>query len=151
MDCVSMHSNGLTFYYGAIPWVSKCLIYWPLGYLFKNLTRLTTNKPLHSTLHALCAGNQPVTGGFPAQWASNTESMSMSCVKIGQNSISPENLQTISFHSLCAMTTSIYVCKYTGMMGISGTTFKYKFATTVWKLTAASFLKSKFSCVWYYI
>ena len=28
------------------------------------------------------------------------------------------------------------------MIGISGTTFKYEFVTTVWKLTAASILKS---------
>ena len=43
---------------------------------------------LHNGLHilALCAGNPPVTGGFPAQQASNAERLSMSaCVIVMPN------------------------------------------------------------------
>ena len=45
--------------------------------MFNSLFRLK-QKTSCSTLQALCAGNPPVTGGFPVQRASNAESASMS-------------------------------------------------------------------------
>ena len=45
--------------------------------LFNRLLRLTSKKTSKPALPALCERNPPMTGGFPSQRASNTESFSM--------------------------------------------------------------------------
>ena len=59
---------------------------WGKSYLFTTQNnsmfiqqfRITPKKNQRSILLALCEGNPPVTGGFPSQWTSNAESVSIS-------------------------------------------------------------------------
>ena len=44
-----------------------------LGCLFNSFFGVTTSKTTKLALLAICAGNQPVTGGFPQKGASNAE------------------------------------------------------------------------------
>ena len=47
------------------------------GVVFNSLFGLTSEKHQKSTFMALCEGNQPVTGGFPSQRASNADGVSI--------------------------------------------------------------------------
>ena len=51
--------------------------HWQLDCLLNRLSGLRPKKTSKPALLALCEGNPPVTGGFPPQKASNTESVSM--------------------------------------------------------------------------
>ena len=66
-------------YLGDITWVLRRLFHWSLGYFGQGLSTPATKEPSEPTLLvALCGGNPAVTSGFPAQRASNGESVSLS-------------------------------------------------------------------------
>ena len=67
----------MVFHYSDVTWASQRLRS-SATRMFIQQFRITLKKNQRSTLLALCEGNPPVTGGFPSQWTSNAESVSIS-------------------------------------------------------------------------
>ena len=80
--------------YRDVTWESGVSFHQLIDCLFKSLHSLTAEN-ITSTLLTLCAGNPPVTDGFPSEKASNSGSMSISWHHLTNNdqAASPYNLQ----------------------------------------------------------